>query len=126
MPTLTIFTATYNRGHLIGRIYEALLHQSNYDFEWLVIDDGSTDNTSELFKTYLSSQNPFIIRYYRQKKQGLINALNKGVQFARGKYLSKIDSDDYPVDTFAENVLQWINEMWRIYSLCCRRTESFP
>lgn len=111
MPTLTVFTATYNRGHLIGRIYEALLRQSSYDFEWLVVDDGSTDNTSELFETYLSRQNPFNIRYYRQENQGLISALNKGVQFAQGKYLSKIDSDDYPVDTFAENVLQWINEI---------------
>ena len=111
MPTLTVFTATYNRGHLIGRIYDALLRQSNYDFEWLVIDDGSIDNTSELFEGYLSHQNPFNIRYYRQENQGLISALNKGVQLAEGKYLSKIDSDDYPVDTFIDSMLQWISEI---------------
>ena len=53
MPVLTIFTATYNRGHLIKRVYDSLMRQSNYDFEWLVIDDGSTDDTELLFEYFL-------------------------------------------------------------------------
>jgi len=108
---LTIFTATYNRAHLIGRIYESLLRQSVFDFEWLVIDDGSTDNTRELFDDILKKDNPFPIRYYRQENKGLIRTLNRGIELAEGEYLSKIDSDDYVVDNFAELVLTWLNDI---------------
>lgn len=111
MCKLTIFTATYNRGHLIHRLYESLKRQSNFDFEWLVIDDGSSDNTRELFKIWATENNPFTIRYYYQENQGLIRALNKGISLANGKYFSKIDSDDYVEDYFSENILRWIEDI---------------
>lgn len=111
MCKLTIFTATYNRGHLIHRLYESLKRQSNFDFEWLVIDDGSSDNTKELFKKWISEDNPFPIRYYYQENQGLIRALNKGVSLAKGKYFSKIDSDDYVKDYYSENILKWVEDI---------------
>jgi len=111
MPVLTIFTATYNRGHLITRIYDALLKQSNFDFEWLVVDDGSTDNTEEIFRDLLSRKHPFNIRYYQQENKGLIRSLNKGIELALGRYLSKIDSDDYPLDTFVSDVMRMIAEI---------------
>lgn len=108
MPTLTVFTATYNRGHLIGKLYQSLLRQENFDFEWLVVDDGSADNTPQLFEQWLKNDNPFPIRYYRQENAGLIRALNRGISLAEGRYLSKIDSDDYVTDDFARNMLSWI------------------
>lgn len=108
---LTIFTATYNRGHLIERLYQSLLRQSSFDFEWLVIDDGSEDNTQELFMAWINRDNPFPIRYYRQENQGLIRALNRGVKLAQGEYFSKIDSDDYVVDDFAENMMSWLEQI---------------
>ena len=104
---LTVFTATYNRGHLIHRLYQSLLEQGKYDFEWLVIDDGSQDQTKKLFDEWLNRSNPFVIRYYRQENQGLIRTLNRGIGLARGEYFSKIDSDDYVVPSFAENVARW-------------------
>lgn len=108
---LTVFTATYNRGHLIGRLYDSLMEQSCFDFEWLVIDDGSQDNTYQLFEQWLANDNPFPIRYYRQENQGLIRTLNRGVKLANGEYLVKIDSDDYVVDSFAENMLDWLSKI---------------
>lgn len=108
---LTVFTATYNRGHLIGRLYDSLMEQSCFDFEWLVIDDGSQDNTYQLFEQWLANDNPFPIRYYRQENQGLIRTLNRGVELANGEYLAKIDSDDYVVDSFAENMLDWLSKI---------------
>lgn len=111
MCKLTVFTATYNRGHLIQRLYESLKRQKNFDFEWLVIDDGSFDNTKSLFQTWVKENNPFSIRYYYQENQGLIRALNKGVSLAEGEFFAKIDSDDYVVDDYMENVMSWIENI---------------
>lgn len=106
-PLLTVFTPTYNRGHLIHQIYESLLAQDYYNFEWLVIDDGSQDQTQSLFDTWLKKDNPFEIRYYRQENQGLIRTLNRGIALAKGQYFSKIDSDDYVVPDYAKNIREW-------------------
>ena len=54
MPTLTVFTPTYNRAHTLPRTYQSLCRQTCMDFEWLIIDDGSTDNTSELVKEWIA------------------------------------------------------------------------
>lgn len=108
MCKLTIFTATYNRGHLIERMYRALQRQANFDFEWLVIDDGSQDNTPDLFTQWNAENNPFTLRYYRQDNVGLIRTLNRGIKLANGEYFSKIDSDDYVTDDYMENMLKWL------------------
>lgn len=63
---LTIFTPSYNRGHLITRLYDSLLKQTSFDFEWVVVDDGSTDNTEQLFSVWLNNDNPFDV-VYRKK-----------------------------------------------------------
>lgn len=109
--TLTVFTATFNRGHLIERLYQSLLRQTCFDFEWLVIDDGSEDHTRELFAEWLNADNPFTIRYYYQQNQGLIRTLNRGIGLAQGEYFSKIDSDDYVVDDYSEKMIAWINQI---------------
>ena len=111
MPLLTIFTATYNRCHLIGNLYESLKRQKIFDFEWLVIDDGSSDYTKELFRQIMTQKHPFIIRYYYQENQGLIRSFNRGVSLAKGKYLAKIDSDDYLTDDYMAFVHIWLKEI---------------
>ena len=92
---ITILTPTFNRAHLLPRLFESLTHQTDFDFEWLVIDDGSTDGTSDLFagKTFLSA--PFPIRYYRQENGGKHRALNTGVKQAKGDFIFIADSDDW-------------------------------
>lgn len=108
---LTVFTATYNRGHLIEQLYQSLLRQNCFEFEWLVIDDGSDDNTPQLFEDWLQRDNPFTIRYFRQENQGLIRTLNRGVTLANGEYFAKIDSDDYVVDNYCETLLTWLQQI---------------
>ena len=108
---LTIFTATYNRAHLLERLYRSLLRQTCFDFEWLVIDDGSEDHTSQLFDFWCNNDNPFPIRYYRQENQGLIRTLNRGVALAKGEYMTKIDSDDYVLDDFVEKLVSWFDQI---------------
>lgn len=105
---LTIFTATYNRGYIIENLYHSLQRQKTFDFEWLVIDDGSTDNTEQLFRVWLREDNHFPIRYYKQENQGLIRSLNRGIELAEGEYFAKIDSDDYLTDDYCISVTQWI------------------
>ena len=92
---ITILTPTFNRAHLLPRLFESLTHQTDFDFEWLVMDDGSTDGTSDLFagKTFLSA--PFPIRYYRQENGGKHCALNAGVKQAKGDFIFIADSDDW-------------------------------
>lgn len=107
-PLITVFTATYNRGHLIQRIYQSLLRQKEFNFEWLVIDDGSQDQTEDLFNDWTSRDNPFEIRYYKQENRGLIRTLNRGIELARGEYFAKIDSDDYVVDDYTTNISKWV------------------
>ena len=66
MQTLTVFTPAYNRAHTIGRTYKSLCSQKCKDFVWLIVDDGSTDNTAELVKDWISKDNGFEIQYIKK------------------------------------------------------------
>ena len=89
----TVFTATYNRAHLLHRVYGSLLAQTFRDFEWLVIDDGSTDDTESLIRKWCSEAD-FPIRYHYQRNQGKHVACNRAVGRARGRFFLPLDSDD--------------------------------
>ena len=89
----TIFTPTYNRAHTLARVYCSLKRQSFKSFEWLVIDDGSSDGTQKLISSW-KRESPFDIRYYWQKNSGKHVAINRGVRLARGEFFLIADSDD--------------------------------
>lgn len=90
---LSIITPTYNRGYTLGRLYKSLLSQSDHDFEWIVVNDGSTDNTEKLIQEF-QSQDKIKIRYYFQPNGGKQRAHNKGVEEAEGELSVCVDSDD--------------------------------
>lgn len=92
-PTFTVFTATYNRARTLPRVYESLSCQTYRDFEWLIVDDGSTDDTAHLVATW-RKQSDFPIRYFSQKHEGVSAARNLGVKQARGALFLMLDSDD--------------------------------
>lgn len=94
----TVFTPTYNRAYIIENLYHSLQRQSFTDFEWLVIDDGSTDNTEALFKNILNNKDSFDIRYIKTANGGKHRAINKAVQLAHGDLFFIVDSDDYLTD----------------------------
>lgn len=90
---LTIFTPTYNRANTLPRVFKSLEMQTLKNFEWLIIDDGSTDNTEEVVNSFYSKAS-FPIRYVKQENAGKQAAWNKAVGLANGKYFCGLDSDD--------------------------------
>jgi len=91
--TFTVFTPTYNRAATLARVYESLQRQTFTDFEWIIVDDGSTDETAELVQQW-RSESSFPIRYIWQPNQGKHVAFNRGVELARGELFLPHDSDD--------------------------------
>ncbi|MEX2162777.1 MAG: glycosyltransferase family A protein [Sulfuricaulis sp.] len=91
--TFTVFTPTFNRGYTLPYVYRSLQAQTLRDFEWLVVDDGSTDDTSDLVSAW-QTEAGFPIRYIYQENRGKHVAFNCGVREARGKLFFIIDSDD--------------------------------
>lgn len=105
--TLTIFTPTYNRAHLLGRTYESLCKQTSKDFEWLIIDDGSSDGTNELVKEWIV-EGRLPIRYIWQENQGMHGAHNTAYKNIRTILNTCIDSDDWmPADAVEKIVSFW-------------------
>lgn len=105
-PVFTVFTPTYNRAHTLYRVYQSLQQQTFTDFEWLIVDDGSTDDTPALIENW-QKQAPFSIRYYHQNNAGKHMAFNKGVLLAAGAYFLPIDSDDGFVPSALEEMWYW-------------------
>lgn len=91
---ITVFTPTYNRIATLPRLYESLISQTYTVFEWLIVDDGSTDNTESLIKSYISDGR-LSIRYFQQENGGKHRAINRGVKLAKGDLFFIVDSDDY-------------------------------
>ena len=108
---LTVFTPAYNRGYILDRLYASLKSQTVHEFEWLVIDDGSTDNTQELFQKWTEENHPFSIRYYKVPNGGKHRAINRGVELAQGALFFIVDSDDYITEDAVETILKWEREL---------------
>lgn len=107
MSFITIFTPTYNRRNLIDNLYQSLLTQSQKNFEWLIVDDGSTDDTESYFSKLQSKLQPFPIRYIKQENGGKHRAINRGVQNANGDLFFIVDSDDSLLPNAIEKINQW-------------------
>lgn len=95
---ITVFTPAYNRGYIIEKLYRSLQRQTFTDFEWLIVDDGSKDDTEERVHQFQAAENPFLIRYIKTENGGKHRAVNRGVQEARGELFFIVDSDDYIAD----------------------------
>ena len=109
MKTLTVFIPTYNRVKLLERCYNSLKCQTCKDFIWLVIDDGSTDNTREVVSKWISENNDFEIYYYYKENGGLHTAYNEAISHLDTELAVCIDSDDYMPD----NAVDLILEFWK-------------
>jgi glycosyltransferase involved in cell wall biosynthesis len=107
MSLLTIFTPTYNRAHLLQRVYDSLLLQTNQNFEWVIVDDGSADNTPELVQQFVDERKIKIV-FDKQTNSGKHIAINHGLQLASGELFLILDSDDELTKDAVEKVtIQW-------------------
>ncbi|QNF26199.1 glycosyltransferase family 2 protein [Metabacillus elymi] len=107
MKKLTVFTPTYNRAYCLHVCYESLQSQTNKEFIWLIIDDGSTDNTQELVEQW-KREGVVEIRYIKQENQGMHGAHNTAYEHIDTELNVCIDSDDYmPVDAVEKILSFW-------------------
>lgn len=105
---LSIVTPTFNRGYILGACYQSLLRQTCKDFEWIVVDDGSSDNTEELVNSFIT-ENKIDIKYVRQENGGKHIAHNTGAEYAQGEMFLCLDSDDQ----LTEDAVAFAKECWQ-------------
>lgn len=110
MKTLTVFTPLYNRGYIIHKCYESLCRQTSKDFVWLVVDDGSTDNTAQLIKEWQKQDNGFEIKYIYKENGGMHTAHNTAYENIDTELNVCIDSDDYMPDDAVEKIISFWRE----------------
>ncbi|WP_158095530.1 glycosyltransferase family 2 protein [Massilimicrobiota sp. An142] len=108
---ITVITPTYNRAHLLKNLYISLQMQTVFDFEWIVIDDGSFDNTSEQIELWIASEKKFKIKLIKKENGGKHRAINQGVKLAEGEFVFIVDSDDVITPDAIEIISKWIEDI---------------
>lgn len=104
---ITLFTPTFNRAYILDVLYRSIQRQTYRNFEWIIMDDGSTDNTEELVRSWMEDGNDFPIRFYKVPNGGKCRAINRGLDLAEGELFFIMDSDDYLTDDSLETVVKW-------------------
>lgn len=113
---LSIVTPTYNRVDTLKVLFDSLVRQTSYQFEWIVIDDGSTDETKVFFENIICKD--FTIKYVAQKNGGKHRALNSSHSYVNGSIVLILDSDDYLVEDAVETVIKEWQDYKMIYDIC--------
>lgn len=109
MVPLTVFTPAYNRAELLTRCYEWMKKQTCKDFIWMIIDDGSTDNTGDVVREWQKQSNGFTIEYYYKPNGGLYTTYNEAISHIETELCVCIDSDDF----MPENAVEIILDFWK-------------
>ncbi len=105
---ISVATPTYNRANTLDRVFNSLMSQTFKDFEWIIVDDGSNDDTKELIDSY-KKQASFDIKYFYQENNGMHTALNKALEFANGEFFIICHSDDSFLPESFEILLKYWN-----------------
>ena len=110
MATLTVFTPTYNRAYVLKQSYDSLCRQTCKDFVWLIVDDGSSDNTKEIVEKWMANDNGFEIRYVYKQNGGMHTGHNKAYELIDTELNVCIDSDDFMPDDAVELIVNFWKE----------------
>lgn len=108
---ITVFTPTYNRAYILPQLYRSLQQQTCYNFEWLIVDDGSQDNTENVVKEWQREANSFPIIYVKQSNGGKHRAINTGLARAHGEWFFIVDSDDWLPANAVEKIFQYAQQV---------------
>lgn len=114
-PWFTVFTGSYNRAHTLRRVYKSLSAQTMRDFEWLIVDDGSTDDTEARVQEMMQ-ENRLRIRYFKKPNGGVHTAHNVAIKEAKGTFFLRLDSDDACV----AHALETLRQKWLEIPEACR------
>ena len=117
MKKLTVFTPTYNRGNNLIQLYNSLIEQQSRDFEWLIVDDGSKDNTADVVMKF-KQENKISIKYIYQENKGKHCAFNNAIENANSEIFICVDSDDYLEKGSIEIILQEYKKIENIDNIC--------
>jgi len=117
LKTLAIVTPTYNRANLITNAYQSLEKQTNKDFVWYVVDDGSTDNTVQVMDEIIK-KSTFEIKYEKKSNGGKHTALNKAMEIVKEEIVLILDSDDMLTENAADTVIKDYEEIKNDNSIC--------
>ncbi|MBR4470624.1 MAG: glycosyltransferase family 2 protein [Erysipelotrichaceae bacterium] len=125
MINITVVTPTYNRAHTLNRVFDSLMQQTYRDFKWLVVDDGSTDDTAELVKEY-KEKAWFPVDYVLKEHAGKYEAVNLSYKLVDTKYIINCDSDDAMLPNGLETIMKlWskvpedrLNQVWCVTGRC--------
>ena len=104
MEKLSIITATYNRKETLKRLYKSLCNQTNKDFKWIIVDDGSQDNTKELLEIW-KKEKKINMEYILQENNGKPKSINEAVKIAQSDLCIIVDSDDILVKNAVEEII---------------------
>lgn len=115
---VSICTPIYNRVKFINRLYESLCEQTIFDFEWIIVDDGSEDNLEREVNRLIEKKNNFNIFYLYKNNGGKHTAINLGITKAKGRFFFIVDSDDYLVPNAIERILFWENTILDDKMIC--------
>lgn len=113
---VTILTPTYNRGDLLETLYISLKKQKQYNFEWIIVDDGSEDNTENIINEIKKKEKNFKIKYIKTLNGGKHRAINVGINESVFEYTFIVDSDDYLLENAVSRIYYWINTIKDIES----------
>ena len=105
VPVVSVILPAHNCDKYIAKAIESVLHQTFTDFEFIIINDGSTDRTEEMIRSYAD---PRILYQYNTSKKGLVFTLNRGIELARGRYIARMDGDDIAVRERFEKQLKYL------------------
>lgn len=110
MPKISIIIPVYNTGEYVERCFNSVKNQTMKDFEIIVVNDGSIDNSESIINEYIQNNKDVIIKYYKKENGGLSSARNFGISKATGNYIMLLDSDDYIDSKLFQNLEKYINE----------------
>ncbi len=117
-PIISVIMPVFNGGEHLNKAIESILGQTFENFEFIIINDGSTDETAELIKGYVSSDSRII--FIDQDNIGLTKSLNKAIKVSKGNYIARMDADDVSALNRFEVQMEWMEG--GKYDLCCSRT----
>lgn len=106
-PLVSVVMPVYNAGPFIQRAIESILHQTYTNIEFIIIDDGSTDNSVQIINSFNDTR---IVRVFFDTHLGIVDALNKGIELAKGEFIARMDADDECVLTRFEKQVQFLNQ----------------
>ena len=108
-PCVTVIMPVFNTAPYLALAIESILNQTFSDFEFLIFDDSSTDNSLEIIKKYALIDDR-IVYFHNDKNQGLVECLNQGIKISRGDYIARMDSDDISELYRLENQIAFLQE----------------